>query len=31
VGEKRPAVLWTCHNAGFAAAVSDVSVSLKPL
>lgn len=24
----RPAVVWTCHNAGFAAAVSDVGVEL---
>ncbi|MFZ2272779.1 MAG: ABC transporter ATP-binding protein, partial [Corynebacterium variabile] len=29
VGEKRPAVLWTCHDAEFAAAVSDVSVELR--
>lgn len=28
-GEKRPAVLWTCHDAEFAAAVSDVSVELQ--
>lgn len=27
-GEPRPAVLWTCHNAVFAAAVSDAAVTL---
>ncbi|WP_297007369.1 ATP-binding cassette domain-containing protein [uncultured Corynebacterium sp.] len=28
VGEKRPAVLWSCHNASFAQVVSDASVRL---